>query len=147
MSDRVIFDSPFSSSYPPFSVSHNFIKPMDFSYNFSHSVSGFYVGVEFRKFDAIFISCNVLDDVLRVGEIQTTFMCDCCNEIFVVFEELEYLYFAEMRNSYVFERSTHSFDCISLKSLIHYKSYDLIQCQNVFYLLREIDFFSIYGSN
>ena len=114
MSDRVIFDSalsfnsPFSSSYPPFSVSHNFIKPMDFSYNFSHSVSGFYVGVEyggveFRQFDAIFISCNVLDDVLRVGEIQMTFMCDCCNEIFVVFEELEYLYFAEMRNSYVFE--------------------------------------------
>ena len=108
MSDRVIFDSPFSSSYPPFSVSHNFIKPMDFSYNFSHSVSGFYVGVEyggveFRQFDAIFISCNVLDDVLSVGGIQRTFMCDCCNEIFVVFEELEYLYFAEMRNSYVFE--------------------------------------------
>ena len=110
-------------------------------------MSSFSCGVEFRHFDAIFLSCSLLDDVLNVAEIQATFICDCCSDVFLLINNLDYLYFAERRNSYAFHRSESLYYPISLKSLFHFKSYDLLQCADVLYLIRAIDFFSVFGSS
>ena len=124
------------------------MKPIEFS--FSHSFTNYFAAVEyngtdFRQFDAVFISSNIDDDVLCVAEVHSMGMCECCDDVYLFVKNLEYMYFSAERNSYTFKRSDCDVYPFALKDLILYKSYDLIDCNNILYLLREIDFFSIYG--
>ena len=143
MSDRVIYDSALSFNYPfednkyvAFSDSPKFIKLMPFDFTFDHVVEKFFesvvsFGTAFRKFDCIFLSCDLFDDDLVLAEIHSVCSCSCCSNVYLIVKCLEYNCFIKQRNAYCFTRSLSEFRAVNVTSLHLPKSFDLYEVDGV----------------
>ena len=100
MSDRAIFDSalsfnnPFEEGfYSAFSKNHILSKPIDTSFSFDHVIDDFffsivYFGATFRKFDAVFVECDLATDYVCIVEVQCVGICKCCSNAFAIVQDL-----------------------------------------------------------
>ena len=156
MSDRAVFDSalafnnPFEDGvYSAFSKKHVFSKPADVSFAFEHVAENFffsvvYFGCTFRKFDAVFVKCDLSIDHLCVAEVQYVGLCECCSNAYAVVQDLQYEYFSKTRNSFCLSRTNANFRSINLNSLLIPRSFDIYSVDDKLFLIREVDFFSLF---